>query len=658
MQFERLFTPVEIGSMTVRNRILSTAHQTGFAKGRLPSNRHRAYWVAKAKGGVGLMINEVTAVHPSAAYGPTFTKLWDDDAIGPFAEIVEAIHAHGAKFLIQLWHPGVQSSAEWHLGSLWAPSGVPTMVSHESAHRMTKDEIRELVGAFAAAALRAKQAGVDGVEIHGAHGYLLNQFMSPYYNKRKDEYGGSVDNRLRLTLEVIDSVRETVGREFVVGVRLSGDEYLEGGLTLDDMRPIAQQLEDTGQLDFINVSFSGLVVAAPMYFPPGSWVHLAAGIKEVVDLPVFCAGRINDPVMAEQILANYQADMVGMTRACLVDPELPNKSREGRLDEIRHCIGTVECISRVANYPLRCSLNAEVGAEDVMDIAVAAERKKIVVVGGGPAGCEAARVASLRGHEVIVFERNQELGGQLLVAARAPGRADMTEPGRYFTHELRRLQVDLKMGCFVTAEELVALKPDVVVLATGAEGGTAQFAGGEDGNVFQAREVLADEVETGQDVILVAEDYGAEGLSCADFLVERGKRVRIVTSALVPGQGIPMVDQMTIYERLRQKGVEFIVTKMVTDWTGGSLGIRDVFNGAEERLGADTVVHALQPQPMNELHWQLNGRVSEVHLIGDAYAPRRLIHATQDGAIVGRLVGLRPKEQAALKKSIEDVLMY
>ncbi|MDP2950336.1 MAG: hypothetical protein Q8P22_12465, partial [Chloroflexota bacterium] len=396
VQFKHLFTPLKIGSFTVRNRILSTAHATGYGEDGLPSERHLYYWASKSKGGIGLICTEVQPVHPSAATAPMLIHAWKDDCIAPFRKVVDGVHEYGAKIVAQLWHPGRSTSSAYDGQAAWAPSPIASPLYMETPHEMTGEEIEEIVHSFGDCARRMREAGLDGVEIHAAHGYLIEQFISPTSNRRLDGYGGDEENRLRFAHEVIDAVRAAAGPDFTVGIRISGDQFEPGGLTIEDMKRIVPKLTASGKLDYVNVSLIGMLGAtiAPMYIPPGRFVYLAAAIKQVTDLPVFCIGRINDPVMAEEILANNQADIVGMTRANICDPELPNKARQGRLDEIRRCIACNEgCWGRITNaQPITCAINPSVGREKETEITPARLKKRVMVIGGGIAGMEAARV--------------------------------------------------------------------------------------------------------------------------------------------------------------------------------------------------------------------------------------------------------------------------
>ncbi len=649
VQFKHLFTPLKIGSFTVRNRILSTAHATGYGENGLPSERHLRYWESKAKGGIGLIVTEVQPVHPSASTSPALIHSWTDDCIEPFRRIVEAVHGHGARIVAQLWHPGRATSSAYDGHPAWSSSAVGSPLYMETPHEMTVAEIQDVVQAFGAAARRMQQAGLDGVEIHGAHGYLIEQFMSPLSNKRDDEYGGDEERRLRFAREVIESVRDAVGPDYTVGIRISADQFEEGGLNLEDMKRITASLTSTGKLDYVNVSFMGMggAVIAPMYVPPGQFVFLAAGIKQVTDLPVFCIGRINDPVMAEGILERHQADMVGMTRANIADPELPNKAREGRLDEIRRCIACNEgCWGRITQgMPITCAINPSVGREEETEIRPAAVKKRVMVIGGGIAGMEAARVAAVRGHQVVLYEKEPELGGQLQIAAKAPSRGDMAEPVRFYQKQFEKLGVEVHLGTAVDEELVRREAPDAVVVATGGFAAVPPIEGiggeGEPGiPVVLARDVLAGTADVpGERVVVYATDQGMEGLTTAEYLAERGKQVEVLIPYATIGAKLEMITGMMITARLARKNVKLTIMTGVKAVRDGTVIAFNPFSLAEWPIeGVEALVVSGGSRANDGLWKALRGQVKEIHGAGECVAPRKLLDSTLDGLRAGLAV--------------------
>jgi len=643
VQFQHLFSPLKIGSFTVANRILSTAHATGYGQNGLPSERHMYYWASKARGGIGLICTEVQPVHPSAATHPMLIHTWKDDCIEPFRKIVDAVHQYGAKIVGQLWHPGRATSSLYDGRPAWSASPIASPLYQETPHEMTVEEIEEIVQAFADCARRMREAGLDGVEIHAAHGYLIEQFMSPTSNLRTDGYGGDEENRLRFAQEIIDAIRAAVGSDYTVGIRISGDQFEPGGLTLEDMKRIVPNLTASGKLDYVNVSLIGMLGAtiAPMYVAPGRFVYLAAGIKEVVDLPVFCIGRINEPVMAEDILAKNQADMVGMTRANLCDPELPNKAREGRLDEIRRCIACNEgCWGRITEgLGITCAINPSVGREKETEITPARVKKKVMVVGGGIAGMEAARVAAARGHQVALYEKEGQLGGQLQIAAKAPGRHDMAEPVRYYEIQFKLLGVDVHLNTLVDEELVRRENPDAVIVATGGLPSVPNIAGADGANVVQARDVLEGKAETGEKVIVFATEQGMEGLTTAEFLAERGKKVEVLIPYPTIASKVEMITFLMLLPRLFGKGVTISTLQSIMRIEGNAVVAVNPFSMQQRRIeGVDTVVLATGSTANDGLWKALRGQAKEVYGAGQCVAPRKMLESTLDGLRAGLAV--------------------
>jgi len=644
VEFRHLFTPLKIGAFTVRNRILSTAHLTGYAHDGLPSERHLNYWVSKAKGGIGLVVTEDQAVHPTAATDSFVIQAYRDECIEPFRRIVSAVHEHGAKLVAQLWHPGsiFYGAREGSL-PLWSSGPNPGSFHSEIAHAMEVEEVEEVIQGFADAARRMREAGLDGVELMGTHGFLIEQFLSPRTNDRSDEYGGSEENRLQFILEVVDAVRAAVGSDFTVGIRVSGDQFQGGGFGLQDMRRIMPRLTASGKLDYVSVTVgAGGAPIPPMYMPGAPYVYLAAGIKEVVDVPVFCVGRITDPVVAEGILANNQADMVGMTRANLCDPELPNKAREGRLDEIRRCIGCSEgCWARIYHtLPITCALNPSAGREKELEIVPAPVKKKVMVIGAGIAGMEAARVTALRGHSVSLYETDEQLGGQLQIAAKAPGRQDMAEPVRYYEYQFKLLGVDVHLGCTVNEKIIEEARPDAVIVATGGLPAAASFPGATQPNVVQAWDVLVGKVEAGKKVVVLAENRGMEGLTTADFLCERGCEVEVLVPwGAIAGFQVEPLTLAFVLSRLYTRGAVLTNSMQIKAVRESTVVATNILTRQERIIdGVDTVVLALGSVANNRLYEALKGKVPELYLVGQALAPRKMLDSTLDGLRVGRMV--------------------
>ncbi len=677
MQFKLLFSPLRIGTTEVPNRILQTAHAKSFedhvmaspeeGSYALPGERNLYYHVERAKGGAGLLVMEYQMVHPTSTGGIHYlAHAYRPEIVPRYRQIAEAVHAQGTgtKIFGQICHVGMHTRGDQidYYHPVWAPSAIPGLAEYGLYHLLPKEmepeDIQELIRAFVVSARHVKEGGLDGVEVHAAHSYLLGQFMSPISNKRTDCYGGSIENRCRLALEVIDAVRAEVGPDFPMGVRISGDEFAPGGLTMADTVEIAKLLAATGKLDWISVSAGSYWSVAPvivgsMAFPPGFILHLAAAVKQVVDIPVFCVGRITDPTLAERILEEGQADMVGMTRALLADPELPHKAKEGRLEDIRPCIGCLFCVQRLwYNLPLACAVNPAAGREKYLGIGTlrpAPSPKKVLVVGGGPAGLKAAEVATHRGHHVTLVEREESLGGQVRLAARQPTRADMEDAVRYLEIQVRKLGVQVITGHEVTPQEVLAKAHywDSVVIATGCRPEPTFFSlsrlenylipGADQGHVFSAWDVLAGKASLGPKVVVIDQDGHWRGVGTAEYLVDRGHQVTVVTSMNTVGQHLIPMELQLLLPRLAFKGVRIIASHEVVAIDGPTVHLRHVWTGQLLQLeGVDSVVVITGRRPNDELYFALKGRVKELHRIGDCLSPRTLEYAIWEGEMVGR----------------------
>jgi 2,4-dienoyl-CoA reductase-like NADH-dependent reductase (Old Yellow Enzyme family)/thioredoxin reductase len=631
--FPHLFTPLKIGTFTVRNRILSTAHYTGFGEQGLPSDRHRHYWGSKARGGIGLIFTDCMPVHPTGGIVPLMIQCYQQSVPEAFKPVVEDIHQAGANMIAQLWHPG-KSIKKTAVTEAVSSSAVPSRVYGTLPRALTVSEIRELAACYARSARRMREGGLDGVELHCAHNYLPLQFLSPLHNQRTDEYGGSEDNRIRFVIEAIQAIRREVGNDYTFGIRITGDEFATGGLTLADMKRITPQLVAAGKLDYVNVSLGGINTIGPMGTPHGAHVYLAEGIKEVVQVPVFCIGRIVDPAMANEIIRHKRADMVGMTRANMCDPELANKAREGRTDEIRPCIGLMTCWSRTGHHDgITCGLNPSVGHEEKFKILPAVKKKRILVVGGGAAGMEAARVAAQRGHQVFLYEQEAYLGGQLITAAKTPGRSEMDKPVAYYRHQLKKLGVSVRLGISVTRELIEKEAADEIIVATGGLPKEMSIPGAAKGQVVSYREILLGKVEAGQNVVVVATDGGMEGLGTAEFLADRGKRVEVLIAQDRPGQDLESITRYHLLARLGQKPLILTTGASVESLQGKTLSASR--RGHPYRIeNVDTVVLSLGRAPDDQLLESLDGLKKSVHAAGQCRHVGGLYESISDGLTV------------------------
>ncbi|MCJ7655137.1 MAG: FAD-dependent oxidoreductase, partial [Dehalococcoidia bacterium] len=637
--FPKLFQPGRIGSLELKNRLVMPPMATNYAlKDGSVTQRQIDYYEERAKGGVGLVIVEISCVDSTSGKGAAKQIAIDDDRFIPgLSKLAEAIRRHGAKAAIQIHHAGRQTSAKLTGNQPVAPSPIPAP-GGEQPRELTPSEIATLVDRFAEAAERAKKAGFDGVEIHGAHGYLISEFLSPLSNRRQDAYGGSVENRARFLLEVIEAIRKRVGRSYPVWCRLSAMEIgVEGGITLEETQVVAQLAEKAG-VDAIHVSAHQIGPARrpPMAQPPCIFVPLAEGVKKVVSIPVIVVGRI-PPELGEGVLRDGKADFISIGRALLADPHLPQKVAMGRMEDITPCICCLTCLDSVSwrREGVCCVVNPTLGREREYELKPAESPRKVVVVGGGPGGMEAARVAALRGHKVVLFDDGDELGGQLLLAAKPPFKDTIGTFRRYLVGQITKLGVELRLRQRFTAEVLNELKPDVVVLATGVSPFIPQIPGIQSKKVLQANEVLTG-AETGERVVVI----GGELVGCetALYLVERGKKVTIMRRGPKLATKVHHFIREPLLGRLRFKGVSMLTGVEYEEITEAGVVIR-TGTGERKLVEADTVVLAAGAVPNTELLAALQGKVARVFSVGDCAEPRGIREAVEEGYRAGLDIG-------------------
>ena len=649
--FKYLFAPIHFGTISVRNRIVSTAHATAYAKNGIPTDRLVAYHEARAKGGIGLIIMGATIVHPTSPYDEYNLQCNIDERIIPvYRQLAKAVHKYGAKIMAQLSHMGRSGVTDDSPFPLYGPSDIADEMRREPPAKMNVELIEEIIEAYGKAAARAREGGLDGVEIHGGHSSLVAQFMSPYANQRTDNYGGNREKRMQFPLQVIRSIRRNVGHDFTIGMRISGDEFVDGGLTLEDVKKNALELEATGLLDFLDVSagtdsnmHSLFMHYSPMSVPLGNLAYLAAGIKEIVKLPVITVGRINDPVLAEKILDDGLADLVGMTRAALCDPDFPNKTKTGCIDEIRHCVACNQgCFGRIhKSQPITCIQNPSAGKErELGEIVKAPMTKKVVVIGGGPAGMETARVAAERGHEVVLLERDTELGGQVKIAAKAPGREEFGEVSRYLERQIKRLNIEVHLGIEANAEKILGLEPDNLVIATGARPLIPRIVGIHEKNVVTAWDILQGKIPSGQKFIVIDGDNENQvAIGAAEYMADSGKRVEIITKVTHVGCDLSITNLVPIYQRLFEKEVKLTPHMGLRSIDNGRIVLFNVYTGEENfREEFDGIVLAVGREADDHLYWELKGKVKMIYRIGDCLAPRSVMSAISEGTRIGRYI--------------------
>ena len=649
--FRHLFTPLSVGGLVLKNRIFSTGHAEAMAEAGRAGPQLRAYHEAKARGGAALtIVGGSTSVHPSSPASAWNMIANHNDAVIPgYRSLAEAVHRHDCRIMSQLTHMGRRSQSDVESGHvLLAPSQIPEKVHREVPHEIEPEQIAMLVRAFGDATRRCREGGLDGVELSFAHNHLVDQFWSPLFNRRTDEYGGSLENRMRFGFDVLREIRRQVGRDWVVGARISGDEMTAGGLTADDMAEIARRLAASGLVDFLSIiggaahTLQLQALAVPnMASPHGVFIPLASAIKAAVPgMPIFHAGRIVDPVHAEQLLADGSIDLVGMTRALIADPDLPRKAIEGRLDDVRLCVGANEgCIDRIyQGKPVTCIQNPGTGREmELAEPVPAAMPRRVVVVGAGPAGLEAARVAVLRGHRVVLLERLAEVGGQVLIAARAPARAEYAGILRFLARQVDKLGVDCRLRVEASVDTVLAESPDVVIIATGSSPHVPDLRGLDGKHVVTDRDVLLDRVEVGERVVVVDDVHTQQGLSTAEHLLDRGRRVEVISRLFYAGQDVGITSIAPLYSRLFAKGVTLTPHTDLVAVEGSAVVVANVYTRAERRIeGVDTVVLSMGSRSVDALYRALKGQIAEVHAIGDCVAPRGIHQAILEGTRVAR----------------------
>ncbi len=659
-QFPTLMSPFTIGNIEVRNRLVDPAHATALSADHRPTPRLAAFHAARARGGVGLIILENSRVHPTSAGGGSSMEAWNTDNIPYYKTVADAVHPHGAKILAQLIHMGRNANSMDTLMPVWAPSAntIPwanPSGSNEVPHEISKDEIKELIQWWVKSAMNLKLAGLDGVEIHGAHGFLVGQFLSPLTNQRTDEYGGSQKNRTRFALELAHAIRQEVGRDFVVGIRLSADELIPGGITLEHSIETAQLLEEAGDLDFLNIShsveyapFSLAQQIADMSWPQAAYIHLAEAIKKATKgIPIFGVCRIVDPEVAENITASGKADMVCMARAHLADPEIGRKLMEGRRDDIRPCTGSNQsCASRTlgGGRSIGCLVNPEAGREFELGQLTPAETKRaVVIIGGGPGGMEAARVAAVRGHQVALYEKSDSLGGQVNTLVKAPLRRDFGRATDWLEAQIRKLGVDVHLNTEVTADSLPA-DTNVVIVATGSEAAVMEIsdANGSGGPKVVTVDDVLDErviVEQGQKVVLVDDDGTYKAGGTTEFLADKGAEVHYVTGSGGVAKGVHAISQVPLMRRLQQKNVLFHVERWVKHVEDNTILLSEAYGeDAEAIQGVDLIVTAGPNSPVTQLYETLKNSAGsmEVIAVGDCVTPRSSVEAIREGYMAAR----------------------
>jgi 2,4-dienoyl-CoA reductase (NADPH2) len=655
MAYRYLWTPLELGPVTTRNRIVFSAHLTNYARDGKPTDQHAAYYAARAEGGAGLIITEEHSTHPTDWPYEKLIHGFHRDVIPGYRTITEAVHRHRVPIFAQINHNGGQASSMYSRLPVWAPSPVADPLFREVPKAVTHAEIDEIVAGYALVAEHCAEGGFDGIELQCSHSSIVRGFLSPATNKRDDEYGGSIENRARLLVQIVSAVRKVIGNRLALGVRICGDELIDGGTNIDDAVRIAEIAEATGQVDYINTSIgvataSLFMIEASMHIPPGYALFIPSAFRKAVDIPVVGVGRFKDPLQAERAIAEGHCDLVGVVRGQIADPDFAAKARAGDTNNIRLCLScNQECVGRMGlNRWLGCIENPRTGREamGVGSVQLAARPKNVMVVGAGPAGLQAAIAAARNGHHVTVFEKEAEPGGQVRIAASVPNRAEFGDMIRNQIAECERLGVTFEYGVGVWPGLVAERTPDQVVVATGAEPQRPWWAPGDAHHIVDVRHVLDGTApgggpQKGESVVVVDEIGFHHATSVAEVLADRGCQVEIVTNGMVVGQDLGItLDMENWWMRAGAKGIvqstDLVPMGYVVDEQGvGELTLLHHPTGANHTRRPDWVVLAVPANPVEWLYRDLKAAGVSVERVGDCVAPRRAHAAVIDGERVG-----------------------
>lgn len=630
MNFKHLFQPIKIGNITLRNRSVVPAMGTIFTTQEcIVTNQLIDYHKEKAKGGFGLIITEVTAVDANGKTAPSTPGLWCDEQIVGYKKLALAVQEHGAKLCVQLQHPGRQTATVFNNVQPISASPIPCPKMGEIPREMETAEVYQMAEKFGEAAKRAQIAGVDAVEIHGAHGYLIAQFMSAYSNKRMDEFGGSLENRMRFPLLIIQEIQKRVGSSFPILFRISAEEFCVGGTTLAEARAIAQILEKAGvhALDVSAGNYSNEYAWGTSDYPVAYMAKLAEEIKKSVSIPVIAVGKINDPYLAEEILSSNRTDLIAFGRESLADPHFINKIFAGDLEEIAPCIGCHQgCTENIlSGRQLSCVVNPLVGKEGTYKIEAAKENKKIIIVGGGPAGLEAAWILAKRGHSVTLYEKENVIGGQFRVAAYPPGKSDLIKPLQYYHTMGLKYGVTYKMNTEVTAVLIESEKPDVVILATGSTPLLPPIKGIDNPNFAKASEILLGQRAFERKILIAG--GGLVGIETGDFLGMYHRDITIVEMAPEIAKDMNPIVKVSLIERLEKYNIKYHVSTEIKEFLEDGVLVKQG-EETKELHGFDTIILAMGVKAYNPLEMAIHNLVSEVYVIGDAKKAGKVNEAT------------------------------
>ena len=658
MAYRYLWTPLPLGPITTRNRLVFSAHLTNYARDGKPTEQHAAYYAARAAGGVGLIITEEHSTHPTDWPYEKLIHGFRRDVIPGYRAITDAVHRHRVPIFAQINHNGGQASSMYTRLPVWAPSAVADPLFREVPKAVTHAEIDEVVAGYATVAEHCAEGGFDGVELQCSHSSIVRGFLSPATNRRSDQYGGSLVNRTRLLLDIVAVVRGVIGNGMALGVRICGDELIEGGTTIDDAVEVARMVEASGHVDYINTSIgvataSLFMIEASMHVPPGYAMFIPSAIRKAIDLPVVGVGRFKDPLQAERALAEGHCDLVGVVRGQIADADFAAKAKAGATDEIRLCLScNQECVGRMGlNRWLGCIENPMTGKEGAAEAqrrtsrtegAAEAQRRPVptIVIGAGPGGLQAAIAAARAGQQVTVYEKQSHAGGQVRLAASVPNRAEFGDLIRNQLAECRRLGVTIEFDVEATAELIAAQHPRRVIVATGAESQRPWWVPAGADHVVDVRDVLDGTASPAGDVVVIDELGFHQATSVAELLADRGCRVEIVTNGMVVGQDLGItLDMENWWMRAGAKGIvqstDLVPMGMGDESPPRALVLLHHPTGTNVSRTPDWVVLAVPATPLDSLYHELVALGVDVERVGDCVAPRRAHAAVIEGERAG-----------------------
>ena len=660
--FPQLFSPLTLRHKTLRSRLTFGAHTANMSEGGLPSERHRGYYEERARGGAAMIVVEPVPVHESAVLTRGNFRPGDDAVIPGFRKITEAVKAHGAVPLNQLYHVGQHGDFDNSFHANWSPSGLPSYHDSDGSHAMTEAEIEELLESYVAAALRARESGFEGVELFAAYHALIDQFWTPWSNRRDDRWGGSFENRMRFSTELTSRIRKACGEDFIIGMAVSMHPEVEASLSVEAMQEIAVYHDERALIDYMTCGtgsyFDFYPLMPTVLYGDKLGVPYAEALKQVVKhTRIQAESHIRTPENADYVIASGQADLVSIVRGQIADPHLANKAREGRPEDIRPCLSCNQmCWGRRArDYWISCLINPSAGREFEWDgdrFTPAPAPKRVLVVGGGPAGLEAARVAAERGHKVTLCEAGPELGGRFRLAGLQPRRAQILDLIQWYETQLGKLQVELRRNCFLEPEEIEAFGADHVILATGSLPTETGFQralpeletlpGIDKGGVFSVEDVMSRNARPGKRVVVLDDVGHWHAAGTAWHLAEQGHEVTIVTRFAMTGwELVRTATDWPLRKRLKQLGVETLSDSAITAWKGPGEGaeVLDLRDGEKRVVQADTLVLGCANESQRWLGDALEERAERgygLHSIGDAVAPRLAVMAIYEGRKLAR----------------------